>query len=113
MCGCIDQDLQESWATLTVATFIKSINYKHKSVFWLARKVADEVKKEGAFHRLRTQVWIVAKAICYDCSKRWEDSSEIVDQGRNDISGLAQIRVISPAKKGPGKLPSIVNACTD
>jgi len=113
MFGCFDQDLQEDRATLIVATFIESVNDKDESVFWLARKVAKEVKKESALHRPRTQVWIVAKTVCYDGSKRGEDSGEFVDQGRKYISGLAQIRVVLLAEKGSSKLPSIVNACTD
>src|SRR5258706_6229271 len=97
MDGRIDQDLQEDWATLIVATFIESINDKDESMFWLARKVANEVKEERAFHRLRTQVWIIAKAICYNGSKRGENSGQFVDQGRKDIPRFAQIRVVSSA----------------
>ena len=113
MYGRIDQDLQENWATLIVATFIESVNDKYERMFWLPRKVANEVEKKRAFHRLRTQVWIIAKTICYNGSKRGEDSGQFVDQCWKDISGPAQIRVVPSAEKCSSKLLSIMNTCTD
>ncbi len=50
LCGCIGQDLQETWATLSIATLVKCVNYKHESVIRVARKGADEIKEERAFH---------------------------------------------------------------
>ena len=45
--------------------------------------------------------------------ERGQDSGEFVDEGRKDIPGLAQIRVIPLAEKGSCRLLLIVKACTD
>ena len=79
MCGRVRQNIQEGWATPIIATFIKCVNDEDEGMFWLAREVAEKVKEERALHRLRTEVWIVAKAIYYDGSKWGEDSGEFVD----------------------------------
>ena len=42
LCGCIDKVLQETWAALSIATLIKCINDKGKSVLREAM--------EGAVH---------------------------------------------------------------
>ena len=111
--GCIGQDLQETWAALSVATLVECVNDKDESVIWVVRKGADEIKEEGAFHRLWSNVWVVAKVSCHNGSKWGEDYGELVDESRKDMYGLAQIRVVPPAEKGPSKVISLVKACTD
>ena len=113
ICSGINQNLQEGWATLMVATFIECVNGEDERMCWLAREAADAVKQERTLHRLRAEVWIATKAICDDLSKRGEASSQFGDQGRKDISVLAQIRVVPSAEKCSSKLPSIMKACTD
>ncbi len=49
LCGCIDQDLQETWAGFGIATLVKCIDDKDESVVRVARKGADEIKEERAF----------------------------------------------------------------
>ena len=113
LCGCIGQNLQETWASLSIATLVKCVNDKDESVLRVARKGADEIKEEMAFHRLRSKVWVVAKAVGYNSSKRWEDGSEFVDECRKDVHGLAQNRVVPPAEKCSSKVVSLVKACAD
>ena len=113
MCSCVRQNIQEGWATPFITTFIECVNDEDERMLWLTREVANEVKEESALHRLWTQVWIVAKTICYDGSKRGEDSRKFVDEGRKNISVLAQIRVVSPAEKCSSKLLSIMKARTN
>ena len=113
ICGRISQNPQECWATLMVATFIECVDGKDESMCWLAREATDAVKQERALHGLWSEVWIVTKAICYERSKRGEDSSQFSDQGRKDILVLAQIWIVPPAEKRSCKLLSIVEACTE
>src|SRR5258706_6055523 len=113
LCGCIGQDLQERWATSSIATLVKRVNNKDESALRVARKGADEIKEERAFHRLRSEVWVVAKVFCYNGSKRGKEYGKFVDETRKDVSGLAQIRVVPPAEKGSSKVVSLVKACTD
>ena len=101
--GCIGQDLQDTWATSSVATFVEGVNDKDKSVLGVARKGTDEIKEESAVHRLRSQVWVFTKVFCYNGSKRREYCGEFVDESRKNIYGLAQNRVIPPAEKGSSK----------
>src|SRR5258706_9567450 len=56
LCGGIGQDLQETWATLSIATLVKCVNDKDERVFRVVRKGADEVKEKRALHRLRSKV---------------------------------------------------------
>ena len=79
----------------------------------MAQNGADEIKEEGAFHRLWSEVWVVVKAFCYDGSKGGEDRGKFVDESREDVDGLAQNRVIPPAEKGSSKVLLLVKACTD
>src|SRR5258706_2187204 len=113
LCGSIGHDLQETWATLSIATLVKGVNNKNESVLRVARKGADEIKEERAFHRFWSEVWVVVKVFCYNCSKGGEEYSKFVDESRIDVSGLAQIRVVPPAEKGSSKVLSLVKACTD
>src|SRR5258706_11503804 len=113
LCGCIGQDLQETRPTLIIATLIKGVNDKDKSVLRVAQKGANEIKGERRFHRLWSKVWVVTKVFCYNCSKRWQDGGEFVDESRKDINGLAQIRVVPPAKKSCSKVVSLMKACAD
>jgi len=46
------QSLQEDWTILIVTTFVECINDKDESMFWVTRKVVDEVKEERVLHRL-------------------------------------------------------------
>src|SRR5258706_8302140 len=113
LCGCIGQDLQETWATLSIATLVKCVNDKDESVLRVARKGADEIKEERAFHRLRSKFWVVAKVLCYNGSKRGKVYSEFVDKSGENVYGLAQIRVVPPAEKSCSKVVSFVKACAD
>ena len=56
LCGCISQDLQETWATSSVATLIKCVDDKDESVVRVVWKGADEIEEERAFHRLWSKV---------------------------------------------------------
>ena len=113
LCSCIGQDPQETWATLRIATLVKCVNDKDESVLRVARKGADKINKERAFHRLRSKIWVVAKVICYNGSKRGEEHGEFVDESGKDVYGLAQIRVVPPAEKCPSKVVSLVKICAD
>src|SRR5258706_11161654 len=113
LCSGIGQNLQETWATLRVATLVKCVNDKDESVLWVARKGSDEIKEQGAFHRLRSKVWVIAKVICYNGSKRREEYCEFVNECRKDVHGVAQIRVVPPAEKFTGKVVSLVKVCTN
>ena len=113
LCGCIGQDLQETWATLSIATFVKCVNNKDESVLRVARKGADEIKEEGALHRLRSKFWVLAKVFCLNGPKRGEVYSEFVDESGEDVSGAAQIRVVPPAEKGSSKVVLLVKACAN
>jgi hypothetical protein len=98
---------------LIVGTLVKCVNDKGEGVLRVARKRADEVKEERAFHQLWSKVWVVAKVFCYNGSKRGRDHGEFVDESWEDIIGLAQILVVSLAKKGSNKVVSLVKVCTD
>src|SRR5258706_11862966 len=113
LCDCIDQDLQETWATFSITTLVKCVNDKDESVLRGARKGADEIKEERAFHRLRSKVWVIAKVLCYNCPKRWEDDGEFVDESRKDVYGLAQIWVVPLTEKSCSKVVSLMKACAD
>src|SRR5258707_10624200 len=113
LCGGIGHDLQETCATLSIATLVKGVNNKDESALRVARKGADKIKEESAFHRLRSEIWVVAKVFCYDGSKGGKEYGKFVDESRKDVYGLAQIRVVSPAEKGSSKVISLVKACTD
>src|SRR5882757_5171637 len=113
LCGGIGQDLQETWATLSIATLVKCVNDKDERVFRVVRKGADEVKEKRALHRLRSKVWVVAQVFCYSGSERWEDHGEFVDESRKDISELLQNWVVPPAENGTSKVVLLVKVCTD
>ena len=98
---------------MSIATLVKCVNNKDESVLRLARKGADEIEEERAFHRLRSEVWVVAKVFCYNGPKRGEVYCEFVDESGEDVSGAAQIRVVPPAEKGPSKVVPLVKVCTD
>src|SRR6267154_6148698 len=72
LCGCIGQDLQETWATLSITTLVKCVNDKDERVFGVARKGVDKIKDERAFHQLWSEVWVIAKVFCYNGSKKGE-----------------------------------------
>src|SRR5258706_2012296 len=113
LCGRICQDLQETWATLSIPTLVKCVNNKDESVLRVGRKGADEIKEERAFHRLPSKFWIFAKVFCYNGPKWGEVDGEFVDESGEDVYGLAQIRVVPPAEKGSSKVVSLVKPCTD
>ncbi len=52
MCGRLGQNFQEDPTILIVTTFVECVNDKDESVFWMARKVTDEVQEERILHRL-------------------------------------------------------------
>ena len=113
LCSCIDQDLQETWVTLSIATLVKCVNDKDKCVLRVVRQGADEIKEEGAFHRLRSKIWVVTKVFCYNGLKRGEEYGEFVDESGKDVYRLAQIQVVPPAEKCSSEVVSIVKACAD
>jgi len=53
-------------------------------------------------------ITVLSKTVYHHASKGGEDSSECIDECRNDIRELAQMRVIPPAEKRSSKLLSIV-----
>ena len=113
LCSGIRQDLQDTWAALRVTTLIKCVNDKDESVLQVARKGADEIKEERAFHQLQSKIWVVAKVFCYNDSKRGEDYCKFVDESQKDVYGLTQIQVVSPAEKGTSKVILLVKARTN
>ena len=113
LCSGIGKDIQETWATSRVATLVKCVNDEDESVFRVVRKGADKIKKERAFHRLRSKIWVVSKVFCYDGSKRREEYCEFVDESREDVRGLAQNRVVPPAEKRSSKVVLLVKVCAN
>src|SRR5258706_11063952 len=113
LCGCIGQDLQETWATSSVATLIKCVDDKDKRVVRVVWKGVDEIKEESAFHQLRSKIWIAAKVFCYNCLERGKDYGEFVNESREDVYGLAQNWVVPPTEKCSSKVVSLVMGCTD
>ena len=113
LCGCIGQDLQERWATLRIATLVECVNDKDERELRVARKGADEIKEERAFHRLRSNIRVVLKVFRYNGSEGWEDYGEFVDESGKDVYGLAQNRVIPPAEAGTSKVVLLVKVCAD
>ena len=113
LCGCIGQDLQETWATPRVTTLVKRVNNKDESVLRVARKGADEIKEERAFYRLWSKVRVLAKVFRYNRSEGREEYGEFVDECGEDVPGHAQIRVVSPTEKCASKVVSLMKACTD
>ena len=99
MCDRFAQNLQEDWTILIVTTFVECINDKDESMFWVARKVANEVKEERVLHRLGCQIWIATKTVCHDPSEGGKDFGEFGDESRKNVSELAHIRVIPLAEK--------------
>ena len=108
MSSGVGESPQDIWTALRAATLIKCVDNKDESTFGGARKFPDELKEERVVHRPRRQVWIVTKALCYNAPKWGERSCELVDESRQDISGLAQTAVIPPAEKGTSKVISLV-----
>jgi len=100
-------------AIFMVATLVKCVNDKDESVLRVARKRAEEVKEERAVHRPWSKVWVVAKVLCYNGSKRGEDYGEFVDESREDVYGRAQFPVVLLAEKGSNKVVSLVEVFTD
>ena len=113
LCGCIGQDLQETWATLSIATFVKCVNNKDESVLRVARKGADEINEKSALHCFRSKRWVLSKVFCNNGPKRGEAYGEFVNESGEDVSGAAQIRVVPPAEKGSSKVVLLVKACAN
>ena len=113
LCSCIDQDLQETSATSSIATLVKRVNNEDESMLRMVRKGADGIKEERAFHRLRSEVRVVVQVFCYNGSKRGEEYCEFVDESQKDVYGVAEIWVVPLAEKGSSKVVSLVKACTD
>ena len=101
------------WATLSIATLVKCVNDKDERVLRVARKGADQTKEEGSFHRPRSNVRVLAKALRYNGSKRGEEYREIVDESGKNGHGVTQSRVVPPAEKHSSKVVSLVKVCTD
>ena len=113
MCGCVAQDPQDIWMTFIITTFVECIDYKDKSMLWVMREAANEVKEDKGLHQFWCQVWVAVKAFCHNPSKRGEDSGEFVDESQKDISWFAQIQIIPSAEEGPSKVFLIVKPFTD
>ena len=113
LCRCIGQVFQETWATSSIATLVKRVNDKDESVLRVARKGANEIKEERAFHRLWSKFWVLMKVFRYNCPEGGEVYGEFVDESGKDVYGLAQIQVVSPAEKRSSKVVSLVKACAD
>ena len=113
LCGCIGQDLQERCTTMGVATLVKCVNNKDECVLRLAREGAGEIEEERAFHRLRGEIWVVAKVFCYNGSKWGKEYGKFVDESRKDVYGLSQFFIVPSAEKGSSKVVSRVKACTN
>ena len=79
----------------------------------MARKGADQIKEKGAFHGLRSKLWVLAKVFCHNGLKRGEVYSEFMDESGEDVYGLTQIQVVPLAEKGSSKVVSLVKACAD
>ena len=98
---------------MSIATLVKCVNDKDEGVLRVARKGADEIKEERAFHRLWSKFWVVAKVFCNNGPKWGEVYREFMDESGEDVHGFAQIRVIPPAEKRSSKVVSLVKACAD
>ena len=109
----LSQSLQEDWASLVITTFVECVNDKDESVFWVARKVADEIKEHRSFHGLWCQIWVATETVCDDVSKGGEFFGEFEDESRKDVSDIARIRVIPLAEEPSGEPLCIVKPFTD
>ena len=78
----------------------------------VARKAADEIKEERSVHQLRSQVWVIMKALCDNGLKRREDYGECVDESQKNVYGLAHIGVVPLAEECSCKMVSLVKVCT-
>ena len=113
MRGGVGQSPQNPWTSAIVTALISCIDDKDESALGGARKFADELMEEGVVHGPWRQVWVVAKMCCDDAPKRWEGSSEFVDESWQDISRLAQTRIIPLAEKCAGEVFSLVQSGTN
>ena len=113
LCSRVGQSPQDAKPTPNVATLIKCINNKDQCMRWVARKGADEIKKERVFHGLWCHIGVNTEMFCHNASKSGENYCEFGGESRKDISGLIQIWVISPAEKGSGKLFLFVKSFRD
>ena len=59
------------------------------------------------------QVWVCLKMFRDNGSKMGKGLGEFVDEGRKEVSGIAQILGIPPAEEGASKLPSFLKTCAD
>ena len=73
----------------------------------------DEIKEEGAFHQLWSEVWVIAKVFCYNGLERGEEHGKFVDESGKDVYRFAQIQVVPLAEKCSSKVISFMKACTD
>ena len=108
LCGGVCQGPQDIQTILSAATLIKCVDDKHQSLFWDARKFADEFKEESVPHFLWCRVWVFTKEFCNNVSKRGEEYCKFVDESRKDISRLAQFLVVPSTEKCSRKLLLIV-----
>ena len=52
MGGRLGQNSQQDWTIFNVTTFVECVDDKDESVFWVARKIGDEVQEKRVLHRL-------------------------------------------------------------
>ena len=98
---------------MSIATLVKCVNDKDESVLRMARKGAEEIKENRAFHGLHSKAWVVTKVFCYDGSKGGEESGEFADESGKNVFVFAQIWVTPPAEESTSKVVSLVKACAD
>ena len=113
MHGGVNQSPQNPWTGAIVTALISCVNDKDERALGGARKFANELMEEGVVHGPWRQVWVVAKMSCNDAPKRGEGSCEFVDESWQDISGLAQTRLIPLAEKCASKVFSLVESGTN
>ena len=51
--------------------------------------------------------------VCHHASKRGEDSGQCINECRNDICELAQMRIIPPAEEGSSEVLPVMKDFTD
>src|SRR5258708_16256624 len=72
--GRVGQDLQDGWASLSVTTLVECVNHKDESMFWMARKGADEIKEARVPYRPCCQIPSITTQAPPHLSNTREDS---------------------------------------
>src|SRR5258708_5351996 len=104
-CSRVCQNLQNAWTTPGVTALVQCVNDKDEGMLWVATEGVDETKR--VLHRLWGQIYVIAKTVRHNVSKRGEAPREFVDESRKDIARLAQKRVVLLAEKRSSEALSI------